>query len=125
MWHYAAAGLVAVGLGFAGGWQVRAWKAGADDRDRVALEQRDQLRRAENADRAAVGHESFKARADERERRVAQEVRRVVENPVHRRECLADDGVRLLAETVAAANAARQLAPAMPGASEPGRRDGR
>ncbi len=40
LWHAAAAGLLAAAMGFAGGWQVRAWKAGADDTERVLEDQR-------------------------------------------------------------------------------------
>jgi hypothetical protein len=119
MWHYAAAGLVALGLGFAGGWQVRAWKAGADDRDRAALEQRDQLRRADNADRAAAGHESFKTKADARERAVSKEVRRVANDPAMQRECIGPAGMQLLLEDIRARAAPGEPAPAVPPASTP------
>lgn len=118
IWTHAAAGAAALLAGFIGGWQVRDWKAGADDADRIALENRDRVRRAENADRAAAGHEAFKTESDARERVITREVERVVQAPAYRAVCIDADGLRILAAD-AAARTTGQPAPAVPGASSP------
>lgn len=115
MWHYAAAGIVALATGFAGGWQVRAWKAGADDAQRIDLEASDARLRARAMDRGAEGYEGRRAAAQARAVATAPEERRVTENPAYAAVCLDDDGLRLLADDAAASNARRQLAPALPG----------
>lgn len=56
LWHYAAAGLAALAVGFTSGWQVRSWKADADDRARAEqmLEATQEARRMEQARAARV-----------------------------------------------------------------------
>lgn len=115
LWHAAAASLVALAMGFAGGWQVRAWKAGADDVERIELEDADARQRARAMDRAAEGYEGRRAAAQARAVATAPEERRVTSNPAYAAACLDDDGLRLLADDAAASNARRQLAPALPG----------
>lgn len=117
MYVYLTGALVLSVACFGSGWKVRAWKADADDR--VAIEQsaRDAQRRAEHADTAAVGYEVAKATQDVRERVVIKEVVRVVSKPVYLRECLDDDGLRILAEDVHSRTAPGGAAPAVPAAS--------
>lgn len=118
-WLYLAGAAVALAGAFAGGWQVRAWKAGADDTARAEAVVQDAIRRAEIIDRSAERFEQGEAAAAVRERIVIQEVERVVEKPVYREQCLDDDGLRILAGDIAASNARRGLAPALPAASSP------
>lgn len=115
LWHTAAAVLLASAASFAAGWQVRAWKAGADDAERIELEAADARQRARAMDRAAEGYEGRRAAAQARAVATAPEERRVTENPAYAAVCLDDDGLRLLADDAAASNARRQLAPALPG----------
>lgn len=119
LWHYAAAGLAALAVGFTSGWQVRSWKADADEQDRAEMQAKAAHAQRERADRAAEQYETGRATAEARERVVVKEVRRVVEKPVYRDVCLDADGLRVLADDVAASNARRRLAPAVPAASAP------
>jgi hypothetical protein len=115
--------LVGLALGSAGGWQVHAWKAGADERDR--LEKTAQAGRddAKRMDRAAEKFETAQSQAQRREAHVIQEVIRVIEKPVYRERCLDDDGLRLLADDIDASNARRGLAAAVPTARPTDGRD--
>lgn len=56
LWHYVAAGLAVLAVGFTSGWQVRAWKAGADDQARAEQvhEAEREARRMEQARAARV-----------------------------------------------------------------------
>lgn len=56
-----------------------------------------------------------------RERVVVKEVERVLEKPMYRSVCLDDDGLRILADDIAASNARRELEPPVPAASSPSR----
>lgn len=111
---YAGIGALAVGL-FTG-WQVHAWKAGADERDRIAADAREVVRRIDRADEAAGRHEAFKADAQARERIVIEEVERVVVRPVYRADCIDGDGLRILRDAIGA-RAPGKPAPAVRAAS--------
>ncbi len=121
LWHYAAAGLVAIAAGFSAGWQVRGWKASHDDVQHIEQAAQDAKRRVENADRASGRYEGQRASADERERIVIQEVERVVQKPVYRADCLDDDGLRILSEDIDQYRSAGQSAPAVPTTSQANR----
>ena len=121
LWHAAAAVLVASAASFAAGWQVRAWKAGADDAERAELANRDALRRIERADTASKGYEGRRAARDETARGRDKEADRVAQDPVLSRECLSDDSLRLIADEIGARSTAPgQPRPAVPAASAAG-----
>lgn len=110
--------LAALFAGGGAGWQARAWKAGADDKARLEAEAETQRLRARHVDAAAQRLEDRRATAEVRWRTVTREVARVVEKPVYQSACFDDDGLRLIAEQVAARTAS-QPAPAVPSASAP------
>lgn len=103
LWHAAAGALIAAAVGAVGGWQARAWKAGADDLQRVQAEQREALRRQEAAFGAADRLEQDRAARREQIRTITVEVPRVVERPVYRAECWDADGLRLITQAIGAA----------------------
>lgn len=99
--------LAAAVAGFAGGWQARDWKAGADDAARFRREEATRVAAAARIDAAAMRHETARATLRTRERIILQEVDRVVEKPVYRdRECFDADGMRQLARAVSGADPA-------------------
>ena len=99
--------------GLGTGWQVRSWLEGKHEAERLHLAAQDARRRAEHGDSAAVRNEQGQAVQEARERVVIQEVQRVVEKPVYRNVCIDDDGLRILAEDVRAANGASIAASAV------------
>lgn len=112
MWAYVGAAALVVGFG--SGWKVRDWKADADlhKSTTVAVEAKDAAE--VKIDAASDKFETKKAEAEVREVVVVKEVIRVVQKPVYRERCLDDDGMRIVAGDVEAANARRELAPAVP-----------
>jgi hypothetical protein len=116
---YVGAATLAAGIGL--GWSVADWRADARELQRVqaANDLADEQQRM--VSRASASFETQREQRGVRERVVAKRVMDVLEKPVYRNECLDDDGLRLLADDIAASNARRQLGPALPGASGPGR----
>lgn len=119
LWHYAAGGLVALAAGFMGGWQVRAWKSGADDADRVKIEIAKGRANTYKVDAESTRYEAGRAAVQVRERIVIKEVERVVQDPVFSRVCMSDDGLRILAADAAPGRPGGEPAPALPAASAP------
>lgn len=109
-------GVVAAMAGsFGAGWEVRAWKADADQLAQRQADARDAQRRVDNADRASGDYEATKAQRQEKQRVVTKEVDRIV--TVYRdRACLDDDGLRVLSEAIGG-NDSGQPAPVLPAAS--------
>ena len=117
IWAYV--GGAALVLGFGTGWKVRDWKADAAEKARLEAVLKTKEENATKVDAAAVKFEDRKAKVAARERVVIKEVERVVEKPVYRNICVDSDGLRILADDVAASNTGRELAPAVPAASSP------
>ena len=120
IYTYAATALVAIVLGFGGGWQIRDWKAGADRAAELDLQAREQARDAIRVDVAATGYDTQRAAGQQRTRVVIKEVERVIQaDPVYRDRCLTDDGLRLVSAALAGADPASIPTPALPAASAP------
>jgi hypothetical protein len=100
--------LAAVAAG--GFWAGDEWRSGivaARDLKAVQDNARVQILRADRADQAAERHEKTKTVLEIRYRDIEKEVERVVTQVEYRdRVCLADDGLRVAARAVDAANAA-------------------
>jgi hypothetical protein len=116
---YVAVFALATGIGL--GWSVADWRADARNLQRVqaAKEVADEQQRM--VSRASASFETQREQRGARERIVVKEVERVLEKPVYSVACVDDVGLRILADDIAASNARRQLGPALPSASSPGR----
>ena len=104
---------------FSGGWVVRDWKAGADMADVLAQAAKDQAARRAQVDAAAAGHEKYRKAAAARERVVIKEVERVIEKPVYNNLCFEPDGLRIIAQDIAARTAPSEPAPTVPDPARP------
>jgi hypothetical protein len=113
MTHYLV--LAALLAGFAGGWKVQDWRAGANERDRLEAVDRQRRQDEKVVDVAATGHEKDKVQIRTEFIPITQEIERVVEKPVYRDVCLDADGMRLLADAIQPRAAASQPARAVPG----------
>ena len=122
IYTHAAAAVLALAIGLAGGWLTRGWKAGNDERNAIEQAAHDARRRVERADQAAGKFEDKRAATAVRWRTVEKEVERVVEKPVYRNVCLDPDGLRILADEIDRNPHSGEPAPAMPAASEAGGR---
>lgn len=106
--------MAGLALGGTGAWKVQAWRHDSAELQRVNQEGRDQLRRQEVAIDQSSKFQAGQASVAEREPAVIQEVIRVVSKPVYLERCLDDDGLRIIAADIQAANARRGFATALP-----------
>lgn len=107
-------GVVVTAVAFGAGWKVHAWKTGAERAAELQAQQRDQLRRMERADAAAVRHETNRAALAQDREVITREVERIVERPVYRDGvCLDDDGLQQLRAALAGTTGASQPAAAV------------
>lgn len=114
-----AAFLAGCALTGPGIWWVQARRFDTAELQRIQSEGRAAVRRQDVALDASVKFQASQAKADERESEVIKEVVRVISQPVYRERCLDDDGMRIIAADIQAANARRGIAPALPAASSP------
>lgn len=120
IYTHAATALVAISVGFTGGWKVQDWRHGNIERQRlekIAADSRVLVRRI---DRASEGFEADKSEILTKFMTITKEVDRVVEKPVYRNVCLDADGLRLLGRAIGAQSGASQPARTVPG-SDPAR----
>lgn len=88
--------------GMAAGVKVHAGLTAQRDLKIEQATARETLRKMDRVDGSAVKHENYKTEAAIRERIVKVEVDRVVQNTVYSNVCLDDDGLRLIANDIAA-----------------------
>lgn len=113
-WLAVAGTVLGAAAGFSSGWTARGWKE-----DSARLAEQEKLVQSQQAivrwiDRTSEAYLVGKAAAEVREVEVVKEVTRVVSKPVYLERCLDDDGLRIVAADIAAANARRGFAPAVP-----------
>jgi len=111
---HVAAALIALVLGFGGGWKVQAWR-----HDSAELEAQDQARETEKfrrqaANAGAKGHEVDKAAIRTQFLTITERVNVEVEKPVYRNVCLPADGLRELNEAIRATGDPGQPSNALP-----------
>lgn len=99
-WIYLAVALAIGAAGFGGGWKVRAWKAASDERAQIEQMNRDQLRRTEQASKAAAALASKQTANTARRRAADQEIAHVVTRPAYSADCFDSDGLRMLADEI-------------------------
>lgn len=112
----AAAGIA----GFGAAWKVQDWRHDAAvlaASDAVAAIARDNVKQR---DRAAEAYQDGQEAARRNAVKQDPKVIYVASKPEYRADCLDDDGLRLVADEVRAANARRRIAPPVPGASGAG-----
>jgi len=112
MYVYVAVFIVALVAGFTGGWKVQDWRHGAQEAERLAVEQAVEVQRRDVADTASAGLETDRAAIRTEFKTIFTEVERVIEKPVYRDVCFDADGMRLLSQAIGGHR---------PAASEPAR----
>lgn len=102
--------------GLASGVKIHAGITAQRDLKAVQESARTQILRVDKADRAADQHEKTKTKIETRFVEVEKEVVRVIQaDPVYVRQCLTDDGLRVLSAAINGDNAASKPAPAVSG----------
>ena len=117
IYTHVAAAAVSLAIGFAGGWQVQAWRWDAADLKRLEAQRSEANRQIRAIDKASEGYEGDRAAIRTEFIEITKEVERVVQKPVYRNVCLDDDGLRQLERAAAATGYPGQPAGGVPTSS--------
>ena len=114
LYTHAAAAIVALAVGFAGGWKTQGWRWDAADKQRIEQEAREKSRALDRANTASGTFEEKRTANETRYRTVTVTLEKVVERPVYLNQCIDDDGLRSLNQQIA-----RSADPSQPGLKLP------
>jgi hypothetical protein len=97
LYTYAATALVAVGIGFAGGWKTQDWRYGAIEAKRLSAIAEAEKKRDKASYGASVTFEKGRTQVETRYQTITETVEFIVDRPVYRDTiCFTDDGLRAL-----------------------------
>ena len=117
MYAYLATALVAVAVGFCGGWTAQGWRwEAADGRAATNAQAKARLQR-QGAESASQAYEGARERARTEFLTITERVNVEIEKPVYRNVCLPDDGLRELNAAIRTANHSGEPGPAVPAAA--------
>lgn len=103
LYAYVGTALVALAVGFGGGWTTQGWRHGAAENKAVINAQAKARLQRQGADAGARQFETVREKIRTEYIPIKEEVERVVIQ-YRDRECFAADGLRLINEAVRAAN---------------------
>lgn len=112
---YAITAIVAAGIAGTTAWQTQNWRHDSNELARTRMVARDQAKRIEHVDVAAVKHETFKAKEEVRYVERTQIVDRIVDRAVYRNACFDDDGLQQLNAAIAGRDPAGEPEATVPG----------
>jgi hypothetical protein len=95
-------------------WQVQNWRFHSLEEQRVEMQAKEEARKADRVDKAAVAHEQDKKQIETKYVVITKEVEHEVEKPVYRDACLPDSGVRIVNDHIQG-KAPSEPAPAVSG----------
>ena len=104
MWVYAATALVALAVGFGGGWKTQGWRWDAAEKHRIEQEAKERQKQRDRAHTASTTFEDKRSTNETRYRTVTVTLEKVVERPVYLQSCLDDDGLRVLNSQISRAS---------------------
>lgn len=93
LYTYAATALVAVAIGFGGGWKTQGWRWDASEKQRIEQEAKERQKQLERAHMASTTFEDKRTTNETRYRTVTVTLEKVVERPVYLQQCLDDEGL--------------------------------
>lgn len=100
IYTYVATALVAVAIGFSGGWKTQGWRWDAADKQRIEQEARERSRLLERAHASSGAFEEKRTANETKYRTVTVTLEKIVERPVYLNQCLDADGLRVLNEQI-------------------------
>lgn len=100
IYTHALALIVGLAAGFAGAWNVQAWRHDSAELKRTQAAKTEFLKREKEAYAPSVAHEQFKQRERVVYEVITETVDKIVERPVYLQFCADDDGVRLINRAV-------------------------
>lgn len=96
LYTHAAVGIVALALGFAGAWNVQAWRYDSAQLKQIERQAKDTFRNVERQDTAVGDYTKDRENAQVIYREIRVKVDKIVERPVYRNICFDDSGLREL-----------------------------
>jgi hypothetical protein len=115
VYTHIAALILGLAAGFAGAWNVQAWRADSAELKRTQAAKTEFLKREKEAYAPSVAHERFKEKERVVYEVITETVDKIIERPVYRQFCADDDGVRLINRAVnGSADDPRESGPAVP-----------
>ncbi len=100
LYTYAATAIVAVAIGFTGGWKTQGWRWDAADKQRIEQETIDLRRITEHARQASGTYEDKRTANEIRYRTTTVVLEKVIDRPVYLAACLEPDGLRALNQQI-------------------------
>ena len=96
LYTYVATGLIALAVGFGGGWKTQGWRWDAADKQRIEQEAKERQKQLERAHEASATFEDKRTTNETRYRTVTVTLEKVVERPVYLQQCVDPDGLQQL-----------------------------
>ena len=100
LYTYAATAVVAVALGFAGGWKTQGWRWDAADKQRLEQEAKELHRAAERAQASSTTFEGKRSTNETKYRTVTVTLEKIVERPVYLQQCMDSEGLAVLNQQI-------------------------
>lgn len=113
IYTYAATALVAVGIGFAGGYKLQDWRYGAIEAKRLSAIAEAEKKRDKASYGASVTFEKGRTQVETRYQTITETIEKIVDRPIYRNVCLDPDGLQAL-RNAAAETAAPELGRTVP-----------
>jgi len=101
LYHYAATALIAVGVGFAGGWKTQDWRYGAIEAKRLSAIAEAEKKRDKASYGASVTFEKGRTQVETRYQTITETIEKIVDRPIYRNVCLDPDGLQALRNAAA------------------------
>lgn len=96
LYTYAATALVALAVGFGGGWQTQGWRWDAADKQRIEQEAKERQKQLDRAHASSGAFEAKRTTNETKQRTVTIMLEKIVERPVYLQQCMDLDGLRLI-----------------------------
>lgn len=101
LYHYAATALIAVGVGFAGGWKTQDWRYGAIEAKRLSAIAEAEKKRDKASYGASVTFEKGRTQVETRYQTITETVETIVDRPIYLQQCFDTDGLQALRNAAA------------------------
>ena len=96
LYTYAATAIVAVAIGFTGGWKTQGWRWDAADKQRIEQEAKERQKQLDRAQVASTTFEDKRTTNETRYRTVTVTLEKIVDRPVYLQQCFDDEGLAAL-----------------------------
>lgn len=103
LYTYVATGLIALAVGFGGGWKTQGWRWDAADKQRIEQEAKERQKQLDRAHTASTTFEGKRTANETQYRTVTVTLEKIVDRPVYVNQCIDADGLRALNDQIARA----------------------